>query len=176
MSLTDPAPRHPIHRRQVTCQGFQRDDGLWDIEGHLVDTKTYDFTNRERGTIAAGAPIHEMVVRVTVDDDLMVHRVEAVTLHSPFSVCGDIAPSFAALAGLSLTNGFLREVRARFGGVKGCTHIVELMAPIATTAYQTVAPLRHLKTREGRDNLVDSCHALAADGPVLAREFAREKS
>ncbi len=173
MPLSEPAPRRAIHCRQVTCQGFQRDDGLWDIEGRLVDTKTYEFTNRDRGAIPPGTPIHEMVVRVTVDDELVIRQIEAVTLHAPFAICGDITPAFSALAGMSLTNGFLREVRARFGGVKGCTHIVELMAPIATTAYQTIAPLRHLKTREGRDNLLDSCHALAADGPVMAREFSR---
>ena len=28
------------HTRAVTYHGYQRDDGLWDIEAHLRDSKT----------------------------------------------------------------------------------------------------------------------------------------
>ncbi len=51
MPLTEPVPRNLIHERSIVCRGFCRDDGLWDIEGHLVDTKTYPFANRHRGEI-----------------------------------------------------------------------------------------------------------------------------
>ncbi len=174
MSLSAPAARQPLHTRRVVCQGFRRDDGLWDIEGRLLDTKSYDFPNRDRGgAIAAGEPIHEMAVRVTIDDGYVIHKVEAVTLQAPFSICGAVAPAFAALEGLSLGPGFLRHVRERFGGVAGCTHLIELMAPIATTAFQTLAPL--VGAEAGKDarrpRIIDSCHALAADGGVVAREW-----
>ncbi len=55
MPLSPPAPREPIHPRHVVCSGFRRADGLWDIEGHLTDVKSYDFDSRSRGTVAAGA-------------------------------------------------------------------------------------------------------------------------
>ena len=38
MPLSAPVPRQTIHDRHVHCAGFHRDDGLWDIEGHLRDT------------------------------------------------------------------------------------------------------------------------------------------
>src|SRR6185503_19700597 len=41
MSLSAPAPRRHLHTRSITCEGFARDDGLWDIEARIVDTKTY---------------------------------------------------------------------------------------------------------------------------------------
>ena len=44
MPLSAPAPRHFMHNRAIECRGYQREDGLWDIEGHLVDTKTYATT------------------------------------------------------------------------------------------------------------------------------------
>jgi hypothetical protein len=173
MTLSAPTDRQLIHTRRVTCQGYRREDGLWDIEGRLLDTKSYDFANRDRGgAIRAGEAIHEMAVRVTLDDAFLIHKVEAVTEHAPFSICGDIAPAFAALVGLRLGTGFMRLVRERFGGVRGCTHLVELMGPIATTAFQTIGPMLWAEGGQNEPTrLIDSCHALAADGPVVAREW-----
>ena len=58
MALSRPARREHIHSRDIRCRGFRREDGLWDIEATLEDTKTYSFANRDRGGIAAGEPIH----------------------------------------------------------------------------------------------------------------------
>jgi len=52
MPLSASTGRKKIHRRSIECHGYQRDDGLWDIEGHLTDTKTYTFKNRDRGDIS----------------------------------------------------------------------------------------------------------------------------
>ena len=49
MPLSQPAERELTHTRVVTCRGFQRSDGLFDIEGRIVDTKPYRFRNRDRG-------------------------------------------------------------------------------------------------------------------------------
>ncbi len=46
MPLSDPAPRKPLHKRANECRGYRRDDGLWDIEAHMTDTKSYVFANR----------------------------------------------------------------------------------------------------------------------------------
>ena len=94
MPLTPAQPRETIHHRSVQCRGYRRDDGLWDIEGHLVDTKTYGFPNRHRGYLQAGDPVHEMWLRITIDDDLNIVAAEAVTDHSPYRMCPDITPSF----------------------------------------------------------------------------------
>ncbi|HYD97931.1 MAG TPA: DUF2889 domain-containing protein, partial [Alphaproteobacteria bacterium] len=79
MPLSAPAARRHIHTRTVTCQGFRREDGLWDIEGHMTDVKTYAFGNEWRGEIAPGEPLHDMWMRLTIDDGFTVHAVEAVT-------------------------------------------------------------------------------------------------
>lgn len=174
MSLSPAAARTLLHQRHVDCRGYRRDDGLWDIEARLTDTKTYDFTNSDHGgIIRAGEPLHEMVVRVTIDDDFLIHRVEAATLAGPFAPCADIAPAVAELAGLRIAKGFVAEVRKRFGGVRGCTHIVEMFGPIATTAYQTLYAARERRAAADPDrkrpSVIDQCHALSADGPVVAR-------
>lgn len=128
MSLTPPASREPIHHRRIDCRGYRRGDGLWDIEGRLVDVKSYAFPNAWRGEIRPGEPLHEMWLRLTLDDDLTVVRAEAATEAGPFAVCPAITPAFARLEGLRIGPGWRRAVQARLGGVQGCTHLVELLA------------------------------------------------
>ena len=130
MPLSSAAPHKLIHTRQVECRGYHRDDGLWDIEGHLTDIKTYPFESESRGTVEPGDPVHEMWIRLTVDDSLIVQSIEAVTDKSPFPVCSAITPNFQRVVGLSIRPGFLSRLRERLGGVEGCTHLVELMGPI----------------------------------------------
>ena len=121
MPLTPPATREAIHHRRIDCRGYRRADGLWDIEGHLTDVKSYPFENAWRGEIQPGEPIHDMWLRLTLDDELTVIEVEAATAAGPFPICGAITPAFATLAGLRIGPGWRREVQRRLGGVNGCT-------------------------------------------------------
>jgi hypothetical protein len=142
MPLPSPAPREHLHTRTVTCQGFLRQDGLWDIEGHIVDVKTYPFDNEWRGRVETGTPVHEMWIRVSIDDRMEIKEVAAATDHSPFQICPDILPNFQRLVGLKIGHGFTRDVRARLGGREGCTHIVEMLQQVATVAFQTTVSER----------------------------------
>ncbi len=172
MPLSPPAPRRHLHTRRVHVSGAERDDGLWDIEGHLTDTKSYGFDNAHRGHVSAGEPVHEMWIRLTIDDAMTIRAVEAVTDHGPYAMCPDITPNFQRLVGLTIRSGFRRAVLERLGGVRGCTHLVELLWPMATTAYQTMTSKRR-ETRE-RDPrtpppFLDSCHAHARSSAVVKR-------
>lgn len=177
MSLSPSAPREPIHHRRIDCRGYRRADGLWDIEGHLTDTKSYAFTNSFRGEIAPDEPVHDMWLRLTLDDALTVIRAEAATEAGPFAVCPAITPAFAKLEGLTIGPGWRRAVQARLGGVQGCTHLVELLGPLATTAYQTIHPWRARHQPPAQTDRppahLDSCHALARDGEVVRRHYPR---
>ena len=172
MPLSQPVSRKNMHHRRVECRGYLRHDGMWDIEGHLLDTKPFDVPNPDRGgTIRAGEPLHEMWIRLTVDTDLVVQKVEAKTDFGPYSVCGDITDNFQVLVGLRIASGWTLKTRALLGGVKGCTHLVELLGPVATTAFQTVYPAR-AKSEAASDParkpaLLDSCHAYRSDGPIV---------
>jgi Protein of unknown function (DUF2889) len=178
MPLSDPAPREPLHTRHIECRGFKRDDGNWDIEGHMTDVKSYAFTNHWRGEILPGTPLHQMWVRITVDHTLTILAIEAVTDHAPFRVCPDITPNFQRLKGLRIGAGFNGKVKELVGGTEGCTHIAELMGPIATTAFQTMAGQRRRSDKprdpdkpRRRSPMIDTCHAFASDGEVVRIEF-----
>ena len=170
MPLSPPAPREPIHTREIECRGYRREDGLWDIEGHLIDTKTYGFANQHRGRVEAGEPVHEMWLRITIDEALLIHDIEAVTDESPYAMCPGITPNFEQLKGLRIGPGWNRSVQQRVGGVRGCTHLVELLRPIATTAFQTLVAARSKqddRTRTGRPRWINTCHAHATTSPVV---------
>lgn len=171
MPLSPPAPRKHIHSRDIIMQGYSRDDGMWDIEAHLTDTKTYGFPNRERGNIEAGEPIHDMWLRVTLDDGMLIHDVEATTDYSPFEICGEITPDFKKLIGLTIGPGWTREARQRVGGIHGCTHLFELLGPIATVAYQTRVRKTNQVDSGKKPGHLDSCHALSTDGPVVRDNY-----
>src|SRR5687767_5278599 len=126
MPLPQAASRKLLHTREIRCCGYERDDGLWDIEGVITDVKTYSFETIDRGTVSAGVPIHEMHVRLTVDDNLKVHDIEAFTEFSPFRICPEIAGGVKKLVGERVVGGWTRLVQERLGGVAGCTHIMQL--------------------------------------------------
>ena len=176
MPLSAPAPRAHIHTRAVRFAGFERDDGLFDIEAHMTDTKTYAFGNDWRGQINPGEALHEMLVRVTVDAQFVVQQVEAVTENSPFQMCPDITPNYTALVGLKMGRGWREGIRELVGGVAGCTHITELLYQMATVAFQTITPLRkHRNNRPDSDMshmgkkpvVLNTCHAWAEDSAVV---------
>jgi len=178
MPLTAPAPREHIHTRQIECRGYRRADGLWDIEAHLTDVKTYAFESDWRGEMTPGMPVHDMWIRLTVDDQLVIRGVEAVTDASPYQLCPEVTANFQRLVGVSIRPGFTLKVRELLGGTQGCTHLVELLNPVATTAFQTIYPWRHrhenLPPREQqkpvrRPRLLDTCYAYATSGPLVKR-------
>src|SRR5476649_148690 len=143
MPLSSPAPRQFMHNRAIECRGYQREDGLWDIEGHLVDTKTYATSARDTGRAREpGEPVHNMWLRLTIDLDMLIHDAEAVTDAGPYSPCGNITSNFKALKGVTIGAGWRKKTLELLGGIKGCTHLVELLGPLGTTAFQATGRAR----------------------------------
>ena len=168
MPLSQPTEREELHRRRIDFAGYRRADGLWDIEGHLTDCKTYAFDNDFRGKILPGEPLHNMRIRLTIDDEFLIHDVEAVTDHGPFEACPAIAPNFKKMIGVTIAGGWRREIRHRLGGIEGCTHLVELLTAMATVAFQTLYPTLTKRNKDkpvtGKPRLIDSCYAFRSDG------------
>lgn len=177
MPLSPAADRTMMHERRIDCRGYRRADGLWDIEGTLADVKSYAFLNAHRGTVTPGDPLHAMALRLTVDDSLTIHDAEAAADKVPYDLCPAIAPAFKKLIGLTIGPGFRAKVKARVGGIEGCTHLVELIWPLATTAFQTVYPILaretgELPTGDGsaarrRPKVLNTCHVYASNSPVV---------
>jgi Protein of unknown function (DUF2889) len=173
--LSAPVERQHLHTRRYEFQGYHRTDGLWDIEGRMTDTKTYGFANEWRGEIKPGEPIHDMWIRITLDDDMVVRDIEAKTAASPFQVCPGATPKYTALKGARVGPGWSKRVKDMFGGPIGCTHQTEMLVAIATVAYQTIFSAK--KKWGGRDEttqrpkFLDTCHAFASDGEIVKKNW-----
>lgn len=178
MPLSKPkAHRKLLHTRTVKCYGYERDDDLWDIEGHMTDIKTYSFPNQDRGgEIRAGEPLHGMWMRLTLDGELRIHDAEASTDWSPFNLCPAIVGRYKQLIGLQIRPGWNLKIRQLFNGINGCTHLTELLGPMATTALQTIHPKRKKERQpkpgdQEQPRIIDSCHALSSAGEVVRQHW-----
>ncbi|WP_236078520.1 DUF2889 domain-containing protein [Paraburkholderia domus] len=173
---SDQSMRRLVHARRIVCMGYERDDGLFDIEGRMVDTKGHDSDLLFK-VVPAGSPIHEMRLVVTIDAQLVIRHIQAHTDVGPSRFCAEINAAYGSLKGLSIGAGFMKEVKNRLAGPGGCTHLTELLGPIATTAIQTLMGLRSSTARRSAPAddssgvqahpMVDSCYAWRAGGDVV---------
>jgi hypothetical protein len=172
MPLSAHAPRQPLHHRKISARGFKRDDGLFEVEGHLVDTKAYSFKLRS-GERLAGEPVHEMWLRITYDTSMTIVDAEATSDANPYAgFCGEITPHYRSMIGWSMRPGFNAKVREAFGGTKGCTHLTDLITVLATTAYQNLAG-QLPSNPDKKPFQLDGCHALASDAPAVATFYPK---
>ncbi|HEX3573041.1 MAG TPA: DUF2889 domain-containing protein [Rhodopila sp.] len=194
MPLSQPAERERLHTRAIEINGYRRADGNYDIEAHLTDVKSFGQTNFDRGFIEAGDPVHDMWMRLTVDETMHIHAVEAVSDKTPYAMCPTAAPNFTRLVGMQIKAGFLREATQRVGGTVGCTHLRELLQQMATIAFQTINPARARREmaadgeaadKRGSDSfdtrisdkwgggnkLLNTCLAYDEKGPLVKRRW-----
>ncbi len=175
MPLPPPVtPREPLHHRRYDFQGYARDDGLWDIEGRIIDQKSYDIPNAWRGTIRAGDHLHDISARLTVTDELEVRAAQANIDNSPFEICPAITPHIERIIGLKIGKGWRAGLRQTLGKTSGCTHLVEMLGAMGTVAFQTLAAQRALRDQKSSDEppaLLGSCHAFAPDSPVVKNRW-----
>jgi hypothetical protein len=194
MPLSQPAAREHIHTRAIEINGYRRNDGHYDIEAHLTDIKSFGQTNHDRGYIEAGEPVHDMWLRLTVDETMHIQAVEAISDKTPYAMCPAAAPNFARLAGMRIKAGFLREATHAVGGTAGCTHLRELLQQMATTAFQTINPARARREMQtegaaaeqrgsdafdkritekwgGGNKILNTCLAYDEKGPLVKRRW-----
>ena len=69
-----------LHSRDVSSKGCIRSDGMFDIEGTITDKKSYDILKSDRTILKEGEPLHQMVVKITLDINMTIIDVSAKTL------------------------------------------------------------------------------------------------
>jgi Protein of unknown function (DUF2889) len=172
--------RRLMHRRSIECTGYLRNDGLWEVEARLVDTKPFAQRDHFRGELQPGDPVHDIGVRLAVDDALTIREADTTMRATPFPTCVDVEPILQRLVGERIGPGWRDLVRRKIGRLETCTHLSELLGPAVTTLYQTMS---YGKTPDGRSSLEDQrgareppfflggCHSWRTDGPVVAELF-----
>ena len=179
--------RRPMHTRQLTLCGFARDDGLWDFEAHLQDSKPFMYIDPGRGEQKAGDLVHDIRVRLTLDDDRVIREVEIQMGSMPFGTCHEVRDSLQPLIGERVGRGW-RQILKRIPRNTTCAHVHELLVPLATVVHQGMSLGRNPDgkvalvpdpTLEAQPFFVDDCHSWRIDGPAVARfypQFQRRKT
>jgi hypothetical protein len=164
--------KEELHFRRIDMRGFRRSDGLYEIEGRVTDRKPYDFVPGGGGRpVPANEPIHDMGVRIVFDDEMLVHDVQTFSEAYPYAACPGGGQALQSLKGARISSGWSREVRSRLSGAKSCTHLVELLIPLATAAIQSLSVVKRNRPEPldatGRPRKIDSCYAYAAEGELV---------
>ena len=177
--LPDSPDRTPLHTRTLTFRGFARPDGLWDMEGELHDSKHYDYDS-SHGPRKAGQPIHHMHLRVTLDESFCIRDIQTAMDATPFGECRSADATMKQMIGQTMGPGWRLTIDKAIGGVKGCTHLRELLFNMATAAYQTIPGYRaHLRRKAGLPSHADGqppfhlgqCMTWDFNGPTVQRHY-----
>lgn len=177
MALPIAAPHRQLkHRRRIDVQVYARGDGLWEVDAEISDVKTRDVS-LAGGICPAGSPIHDMLLRLVVDEQFNIVEAGSETRAMPYpGHCDEHGDAYRRLVGLNLMRGFRHAVRERLGGSAACTHLTELTQVLPTAVVQAFAG-DVLNTREGdseqRPFQLDGCHALRSDGPAVKVHYPR---
>ena len=183
MPLSQATKREQIHNRSISIIAYQRADGLVDVEGHILDIKPFSHHLLDSHR-AAGDPVHDLWLRLVINRDMVVQSAEAKLDVGAHGICHLVAPNFAALAGLQIGPGWNRMVRERVGHGRGCTHLVEMLAQMATTAMQAIwterAPMGEAEdSRDGEGtaprrlpaSMLNTCYTYNHDSKFVQKYF-----
>jgi hypothetical protein len=107
--------RRLLHRRAIDCDGYLREDGLWEVEARLVDTKTFLQRDQFRGDLPPGSPVHDIRLRLAVDDSLTVREAETNMAATPYPTCIEVDGILRRLVGEQIGRGFRETVRRKIG-------------------------------------------------------------
>lgn len=168
--------REVLHHRQIDMRGYRRSDGLFEVEGRVTDRKPFDFTPASSDrTIPAQQAIHDMGVRLIFDASMLVVDVQTFTDAAPYEICPAGGAALQAMKGVRIGQGWSGEVRRRLVGAESCTHLKELLLPMATAAIQAMSPVNAHKgdrlDANGRPWQIDACYAYSAERPLVQQRW-----
>jgi len=176
LPLPSSVERTEIHLRRIEMRGYQRVDGLFDIEGHITDQKPHAFINAGGANRAPNEPIHDMWIRLVVDENFNVKDVHTISDNVPYGDCVVAGFNLKTLIGVNIAKGWSREIKARLSGAACCTHLREMLTPLGSAAYQSLVMARREKNLvhtdpAGKPKLINSCYAYAEDRALVARRW-----
>lgn len=174
MPLSAPSARSEIHHRCIDMHGFRREDGLYEVESHLVDTKPFPLALVSRSApLPPGEALHDLSIRLTFDENFFIRDIEASSDATPYELCKEAELTLRVLIGERIASGWSSIVKQRLRGAASCTHLMEMLIPLATTAFQAVNGARRIGQSKVDPAHVtvrpDSCYAYSTQRAVIQR-------
>lgn len=109
---------------------------------------------------------------MTVDGEYTVHAIEASSDTTPYGICKEAESTLSVLVGERLVRGWSAKVKERLRGAASCTHLMEMLIPLATTTLQGIRGaqpdrLQKAKDAGGAQVKIDSCYAYGRSREVV---------
>ena len=101
MALPTADPERQLsHQRSIDVRVYSRGTGLWEVDATVRDVRAKDATTAT-GLLPAGQPIHDMLLRVVVDEQFNVIEAGARTEAQPYpGACESQGDTYGQLFGL----------------------------------------------------------------------------
>ena len=119
----------------------------------------------------AGQPLHDISIRMTVDGDYVVRSLVASSDTTPWELCKQATDTLSVLVGERVARGWSSKVKERLRGAASCTHLMEMLIPMATTAFQGIRGLHPEQARSvdahGVPTKIDTCFAYGREREVV---------
>lgn len=167
--------REELHVRRIEFRGFRRSDGLFEVQADLTDRKPHEFNPPSGGRrVPANEAIHDHGLRVVFDADMVIRAVETSIRAYPYRECSQGGETLQALVGLRIGAGWGGEIRRRLPAANTCTHLREMLIPLATAAFQSMHMVRMQQQRDevdaqGKPRKIDSCYAYGASRELVQK-------
>ena len=164
----------------MVYQGYDREDGLWDIEAELTDVKTFSFQVPNERLFPGNEPIHGLKIRVTLNNQMVIQDIATSMDHIPHQECVGAPHGMHKLIGCTMGPGWRKVINQHVGGTDGCTHLREMLFNMATAAYQTLPSGQWLRRELANQPhpevtqapyFLGQCHSWAHDSPTVQRAY-----
>jgi hypothetical protein len=98
--------------------------------------------------------------------------IEASSDVTPWTLCKEAETTLSVLIGEQVARGWTKTVKTRLAGAASCTHLMEMLIPMATVALQGIGGIdpnrvRDLMSEEGAKRKIDSCFAYGRQRDVV---------
>jgi hypothetical protein len=125
--------------------------------------------------------VHDLSIRITLDDSLTVTDAVASMDYTAHPLCPQAAPNFRNIVGLKIEAGWNKKIRAAMSPGLGCTHIIEMLAQMASGAKQAMwsrkageaIEMPPAQEREMEQSMLNSCYPYRQDSPWVKKNFPR---
>ena len=164
-----------LHTRNIKVTTYYYDEQRMIVEGFLKDDRFHESHSMTGEKFPSGA-VHHMAIRLLVNcSNLLIEDIDVDLISVPREACHETIGCLAPIKGLTITKGFTAKVKKLTGGIKGCTHLVELilaMAPATIQGYATYQSRKEVVFNPKRAKmilgfLVNTCLVWREDGPFV---------
>jgi hypothetical protein len=167
--------KNKLHTRKIEISTYEYDTQRIIVEGFLQDDRL-QHTNSLTGEKFPPGTIHHMSIRLLVNcSNYLIEDIDVDLIAVPRDICRETLQCLTPIKGLTIARGFTSKVKKLVGGIKGCTHLLELLLAMAPAAVQGFAA-HQLRKPSGFDSdqaklitkyLINTCHAWREDGPFV---------